>query len=81
MGVGYEFFVGAFEVVDFAALEMPDTGGYFVDYVVVVGYQEDSAVVTLQADVEGVDGFEIEVVGGLVENQEIGFLQHEAAED
>ncbi len=37
-GVGDEFFVGAFEVVDLAVAEVPDAGGYFVDYIVVVGY-------------------------------------------
>jgi hypothetical protein len=38
-GVGYELFVGAFEVVDFGVVEVPDAGGYFVDYVVVVSYE------------------------------------------
>ena len=80
-GVGYELFVGAFEVVDFTVTEMPDACGDFIDDVVVVGDQEDSAVLALERDVEGVDGLEVEVVGRLVEDQEIWFLQHEAAED
>ena len=50
-GVGDEFFVGAFEVVDFAVAEMPDAGGDLVDYVVVVGDEEDGAVVALERDV------------------------------
>src|SRR5579863_8410945 len=48
---GYEFGVGAFEVFDFVGVEMPDAGGDLVDYVVVVGYQQDCAVVFLQRDV------------------------------
>src|SRR5579863_6506469 len=50
-GVGYEFFVGAFEVVDFAVAEMPDAGGDLVDYIVVVGDEEDGAVIALERDV------------------------------
>jgi len=38
LGVGQVLFVRAFEVFDFAAFEMPDAGGDFVDDVVVVGY-------------------------------------------
>src|SRR5882757_3962553 len=81
LGVGDEFFVGAFEVVDFALVEVPDAGGYFVDYVVIVGHKENGAVVALERDVQGVDGFEVQMVGGFVEDQEIRFLQHQFAED
>src|SRR5580704_1552068 len=47
-GIGHEFFVGAFEVVDFAVAEMPDPRSYFIDDIVVVGDQEDGAVVALE---------------------------------
>jgi hypothetical protein len=60
---------------------VPDARGDFVDDVVVVGDEQNCAVVTLESDVERVDGFEVEVVGWLVENQEIWFLQHQAAKD
>jgi len=38
LGVGQVLFVGALEVFDFAAFEMPNAGGDFVDDVVVVSY-------------------------------------------
>jgi len=50
---------------------------HFVEEVVVVRNEEDRAFVTLERDIERVDGFEIEVVGGLVENENIRFEQHE----
>jgi hypothetical protein len=54
---GYEFRVRSFEVFDLARVEMPDAGGYFVDYVMVVGDEQHRPVVFLQRDVERVDGF------------------------
>ena len=79
------FSVGAFEVDDaeggWAALEVPDAGGDLVDEVEVVGDEEDGALVLLQGEVEGVAGFEVEVVGGLVEDEDVGLLQHELAEE
>ena len=80
-GVGDELFVGAFEVIDFAVAEVPDAGGDFVDDVVVVRDQQDGAIVPLERNIQRVDGFQIEVVGRLVEDQEIRLLQHEFAED
>ena len=62
-------------------LEMPDARGHFVDHVVVVGDEQDRAVVFLQRDIQRVDGLEVEVIGGLVEHQEIRLLQHQAAEN
>src|ERR1017187_5724384 len=81
LGVGDVFFVGALEVFDVAMVEVPDTGGDFVDQIVIVGDQKDGALVFLEGEVEGVDGLEIEVIGGFVEHQEVGLLEHEAAED
>jgi hypothetical protein len=43
---------------------VPDAGGDFVDQVVVVGDEEDGALVLLEGDVKRVDGFQVEVVGG-----------------
>ena len=77
--------VGALEVFDaeggWAALEVPDAGGDLVDEVEVVGDEEDGAFVLLQREVEGVDGFEVEMVGRLVEDEDVGLLQHELAEE
>ena len=64
-----------------AALEVPDAGAGFFDEVLVVGDEEDGALVFLHGLVEGVDGFEVEVVGGLVEDEDVGFLQHDLAEE
>src|ERR1035438_627049 len=62
--VGHVLFVGALEVFDVAVVEVPDAGGDFVDQIVIVGHQEHRARVLLQREVEGVDGLQIEVIGG-----------------
>ncbi len=46
-----------------------------------MGDEDDGAVELLQGLVEGVDRFEIQVVGGFVEDQDVGLEEHEAAED
>src|ERR1700730_11972449 len=51
LGVGQVFFVGALEIFDFSVFEVPDAGGHFVDYVVIVRYEQNGAVVLLQRDV------------------------------
>ena len=76
LGIGQEIFVGAFEVVDLALAEMPDARGDFVEDVFVVGDKQNGAFVFLQGNVQGVDGFQVEVVGRLVKNKEIGLLNH-----
>jgi hypothetical protein len=49
---GLVFLVGAFEVGDFVvAFEVPDAGGDFVDEVVIVGYEENCAVIALQGNI------------------------------
>ena len=47
----------ALEVFDFAAFEVPDAYGNLVDNIVIVGHEEDGAIVFLQRDVERLDGF------------------------
>src|SRR5271165_612789 len=81
LGVGQEVFVAALEIINLAFAKVPDARGNFVENIFVVSDQQNCAFVFLQSDVEGVDGFEVEVVGGLVEHQQIGFLNHQAAED
>jgi len=78
--VGEEVGVRTLEIVDVAVIEVPDARGNFVEKVVVVGDEEDGAFVFLQRDIERVDGFEIEVVARLVEDEHVGLEQHEAAE-
>src|SRR5712692_7496602 len=60
---------------------MPDAGGDFVDYVVIVSDEEDGAIVFLQRDVQRVDRFQIKMVSRFVEDEEIRLLQHQLAED
>src|SRR5258707_10974349 len=72
--------IRALEIFDRVVIEVPDSGGDFVDQVVVVGHQQHRALIALKRDVQSVDGFEIEVVGGFIENQDVGFLQHQLAE-
>ncbi len=43
--------------------------------------KQHGAVIFLQRDIQRVDGFEIEVVRRLVENQHIWLLQHQSAEN
>ena len=71
--------VGALEIFDAAVMKDPETRGDFVDQVVVVRDQQDRALVALQRDVESVDGFEVEVVGGLVEDEDVGLGQDQLA--
>src|SRR6266480_4170325 len=77
--VGNVFFIRTFEVLDLAALEMPNARGHFVDDVVVVRHEQHRPVVPLQRYVQRVDRFQVEGVGRLVEHQEIGLLQHQPA--
>ncbi len=79
--VGEVIGVGAFEILDAAVFEIPDARGDFVDHVVVVRDEQHGAIVFLQRDIQRVDGFEVEVVRGLVEHQNIRLLQHQPAEN
>ena len=63
------------------AVEVPDSGGDFFQQIVIVRDQEQRSLVLLQRDIQRVDGFQIEVVGRLVEHQHVRFLQHQLAED
>ena len=78
--VGFELFVGAFEIFDVAGSKVPDSGGDFVDHVFVVADQQNGALEFLQGDIQGVDRFEVQVIGGFVEDQDVGLLQHQLAE-
>jgi hypothetical protein len=74
------FGVGTMEVFNGAVLEVPEAGGDFVDEVVVVGDEKHRAFIALESDVEGVDGFQVEVAGGLVEDEDVGLGENELAE-
>src|SRR5271170_7166173 len=75
------FLVGALEVFDGALVEVPDARCDFVDEVVIVGDEQHRAFILLKRDIEGIDGFEVEMVRRLVEDQDIWLLKHELAEE
>src|SRR5205823_2980266 len=52
-------FVRALKVFDAAVLEMPDPRGYFIDQIVIVGYQEHGTFELLQRYVQRVDRFQV----------------------
>ena len=64
----------------FAAVELENPAGHMVEEVAVVGDGDDGAFVLLQVLLEPIDTLGIEVVGGLVEQQDVGLLQEQAAE-
>src|SRR6185437_12306874 len=61
-------------------VEVPDAGCHFINEVMIVGYQQHRALISLQSNVECVDGFEVQVVRGFVQHQNVWLLQHELAE-
>ena len=65
--------IGDVEVVG-ATLEVPDAGAGLFDQVLVVGDEEDGSFVLLNGLVESVDALKVKVVGGLVEDEDIGLL-------
>src|ERR1017187_2800791 len=60
--------------------EVPQARRYFIDQIVVVGDQQDGAFVALEGDIERVDGFKVEMVRGLVEDENVGLGQNQLAE-
>src|ERR1041385_7028587 len=57
--------VCSFEVFDALSVEVPDPRSYFIDQVVIVRYQQHRALISLQSDVQCIDGFEVQMVRGL----------------
>src|SRR5215467_7805045 len=80
-GLSEELLVGSLEVLQAVVLEIPDSSGHFIDHIVIVSYEEQGARITLKRDIEGVDRFQIEMVGWFVQYQEVGLLQHQPAEN
>ena len=73
-------FVTALEVANSSVFELPDPRSNFFQKVLVMGDQENGALVTLERNIQGVDGFEIEVVRRLIEQEHVWLLQHDPAE-
>ena len=64
----------------FAAVEFEDPAGDVVEEVAVVGNGDDGAGEVVQVALQPGDGFGVEVVGRLIEQQHIGVGQEQAAE-
>ncbi len=62
------------------AVEFEDPLGGVVEEVAVVRYRDDRARIARQELFEPFDGFGVEVVGRLVEQQHVGLLQQELAQ-
>src|SRR6185437_9501021 len=77
--------VGAFEVLYAEArgfaLEVPDACADLVYQVLVMRDQQHRAVVLLQRDIQRVDALEVQVVRRLVEDEHVGLLKHQLAEE
>jgi len=63
-----------------APVELEDPAGHVIEEVAVVGDRDDRAGVILQEALQPGDGLGIEVVGRLVEEQEVGLLEQQPAE-
>ena len=63
------------------SFEVPYARGHFIDQVFIVGDEENRPLITLQSNVERVDGLEIKVIRRLVEYEDVRLLQHEFAEE
>ncbi|MFM1945088.1 MAG: hypothetical protein RI897_4070 [Verrucomicrobiota bacterium] len=65
---------------DFAAFDFVDLVDDFVHELAVVGDEEDGAGIFFEVILEPEEGEEVEVVGGFVEEEEVGFDDEESGE-
>ena len=72
--------VVALERMALPALELEDPPGHVVEEVAVVGDGHDGAVVVAERPLQPRDRLGVEVVGGLVEQQQVGLGQQQPAE-
>src|SRR5258708_2170223 len=63
------------------ALEVPYPGRNFINQILVMRDQQYRSGVALQRNVEGVDRFEIQMVGRLVEHEQVRLLKHQFAKE
>src|SRR5258708_37839592 len=74
--------VSALEICDLVvSLKVPNARRYLVDQVFVMRTQEHRSLITLQRNIERVDRFQIQVVGRLIEHENVRLLQHQLAEN
>ena len=63
-----------------AAIELENPARHVVEEITVVSYDKDRARIGAQMTFEPIDGLRVEMVGRLVEQQEFGLLEQQAAE-
>jgi hypothetical protein len=63
------------------AVEAEDDVGDAVEHVAVVGDEDERSLELEQGFFEDLEGGDVEVVGGLVEHEQVGGLQHEARDE
>ena len=73
--------VAAGKVVDALRRDLDDARRQLADEPAIVGHEDQRAVVGLEGAHQRLDGLEVEVVGGLVEQQDVGLLDHLPRED
>ena len=73
--------MSSFEVLNLSLFDVPDSSSDLIDQVVIVGYQEQRAWIPLQRDVQSIDGFQVKMIRGFVQDEEVRFLQHELTEN
>ncbi len=65
------FFVRPGKVVDPLTGNFDDSRGQFAHEPPIVGHEYKASVVSFKCGDQGLDGFEVEVVGGLIQNQNV----------
>ena len=63
-----------------AAVEFENPAGHVVEEIAVVGHGDDGALVLLQVGLQPLHRLGVEVVGGLVQQEDVGFSEQQAAE-
>ncbi len=66
----------AVELQDSALLDEPELIRRGLDEVAVVAHEDDGAVVVGEGPDEGLPGVEVQVIGGLVQDEEVGSVSH-----
>src|ERR1051326_4696775 len=78
---GLVFLVFALEIGNTSVtLEVPNARRHFVNQILVMRDQQNRSLIALQSNVQRVDRFQVQVVGGFIQHQDVRFLQHQLAE-
>ena len=73
--------MSSFEVLNLSLFDVPDSSSDLIDQVVIVADQEQCAWIPLQREVESINGFQIKMIRGFVQDEKVRFLQHELTEN